>query len=146
MVRFARARMGDAVWHEQAWVPSHPESNRFVAEPELFASQGNLFGVYEDNDKITYRLNPPTGTVVTHFQTKGSRPRVAHSAGKTFVAWTHNLRHVVVAEPPAPSSIKLEFGPSGGTDRLLGLVAFQGKATMLGISDDNFTLGARTQT
>lgn len=146
VVRFARARMGDAVWHEQAWVPSHPESNRFVAEPELFASEGNLFGVYEDNDKISYRLNPPTGTVATHFQTKGSRPRVAHSAGKTFVAWTHNLRHVVVAEPPAPSSIKLEFGPSGGTDRLLGLVAFQGKATVLGISDDNFTLGARTQT
>jgi hypothetical protein len=146
VVRFARARMNDAVWHEQAWVPPRPESNRFVGGPNLFTSEGNLYGVYEDNDKIAYTLNPPSGTGAIHFRTKGNGPRVAHSAGKTFVAWTHGLEHVVVAEPPATSSAKLEFGTSGGNDQLLGLVAFEGKATVLGISVDSFTLQARTQT
>jgi hypothetical protein len=146
VVRFARARMGDAVWHEKAWAPPRPQSGRNVGGPDLFASDGNLHGVYEDNDKITYTLNPPTGTVATHFQTKGNGPQVAHSAGKTFVAWTHNIQRVVVGEPPATSSVKLEFGPSGSTDQLIGLVAFDGKATVLGATSANFTLCARTQT
>jgi hypothetical protein len=134
------------VWHEKAWAPPRPRPHRNVGAPDLFTSDGNLHGVYEDNDKITYTLNPPTGTVVTHFQTKGNVPQVAHSAGKTFVAWTHNLQRVVVGEPPATSSVKLEFGPSGSTDQLIGLVAFDGKATVLGATSANFTLCARTQT
>jgi hypothetical protein len=146
VVRFARARMSDAVWHEKAWAPPRPRPDRNVSGPGLFTSEGNLHGVYEDNDKITYTLNPPTGTVVTHFQTKGNGPQVAHSAGKTFVAWTHNLQRVVVGEHPAASSVKLEFGPSGSTDQLIGLVAFDGKATVLGATSANFTLCARTQT
>jgi hypothetical protein len=146
MVRFARARIGDAVWHEQAWAPRRPQSDRGVFVPDLFASDGNLHGVYEDNDKITYSPNPPSGTGATHFQTKGNGPRVAHSAGKTFVAWTHNNDRVIVGEPPATSSAKVEFGTTSSTDQLIGLVAFDGKATVLGTTDANFTLCARTQT
>ena len=145
VVRFARADGRCRLAREGLGAPAPPASpERGCARPVHL--RGNLHGVYEDNDKITYTLNPPTGTVVTHFQTKGNVPQVAHSAGKTFVAWTHNLQRVVVGEPPATSSVKLEFGPSGSTDQLIGLVAFDGKATVLGATSANFTLCARTQT
>jgi hypothetical protein len=52
----------------------------------------------------------------------------------------------LVGEPPATISANLEFGPSGSAAQLIGLVAFDGKATVLGATSTDFALCARTQT
>ena len=134
IVRLARAHSSDAVWREQAWAPPSPQSDRYIGEPDLFASDGHLYGAYVDNDTITYTLDPPNGTTTTSFQGDGNAPRVAASGGQTFVAWQDGNSQVVVGEPPAVGSVALGFSPSGNTERLIGLAAYQGQVTVLAVT------------
>jgi hypothetical protein len=134
VVRLARAHSSDAVWHEQAWAPPSPQPSRDIGGPDLSASDGHLYGAYVDNDTITYTLDPPDGTTTTSFQGDGNAPRVAATGGRTFVAWQDANSQVVLGEPPAVGSVPLGFSPSGNTERLIGLVAYQGQVTVLAVT------------
>ena len=72
---------------------------------------------------------------------------MAHSAGRTFVSWISTVaddERVFVGESTTTGSAKLELGP-GDRDQLIGLVAFDGKATILGVSYTSELLATRTQ-
>ena len=133
VVRLAQAHTSNAIWHEQAWAPPSPQPGRNAGGPDLFAGAGELYSVYGDDDTITYVRDPPSGTVSTQFQAAGYTPRVAHSDGRTWVAWRDTDDQVVLGEPPAATSVRLKPGPNGSTQRLIGLLASQGQVTVVGV-------------
>jgi len=132
VVRLAKAQTSNAIWHEQAWAPPSPQPGRYASGPDLAAAAGELYGAYGDDDTITYTLDPPAPTATTRFQGEGYSPRVAHSDGRTWVAWRDADDQVVLAEPPATTSVQLKTSPSGSTQRLIGMLAAQGQVTVVG--------------
>ena len=150
VLRFGRALVADAQWREQrVWAPKPGVGGVKLDGPNLLVADGNLHGVYASDGRIIHTLNPPTDTVTDRFRTAGVFPRVAHSAGRTLVAWTASEKpaHVIVGER-TPSGVlgELDLTPGSGDQQLLGIVEAPGHLpTVLGVGFPNRHLWARTQ-
>jgi hypothetical protein len=150
VVRFARARRSEARWSEQAWMPRRPEPGRHVNAPALSARDGKLDAAVEDDGSIMHVRDVPTAVAGVPFPTPGLFPRIAHTAGRTLLAWTSSPfpdhPHVLVGADAGGAGVGLDLTPTAGDQQLLGLVASEGKATVLGVSFVTNRLWARTQT
>jgi hypothetical protein len=150
VIRFARARQADARWREQTWMPRRPEPGRHVNAPDLAAGDGGLDGAFEDDGTITQVHDVPADVAGVRFPTQGVFPRTTQSAGRTLLAWTSSPfpdhAHVLVGVSDGGAGVEVDLTPTAGDQQLLGLMASEGKAAVLGVSFVTHRLWARTQT
>jgi hypothetical protein len=123
----------DGHWTSRQWTANATFAGG--ADLHTIFSSKVIVAAYVANGRIVQATGAPATVATNRFGT-GFGPRATRSLGANFTAWTNGSEHLALAKSGGAGSIsfQVDLNPGAGAQRLIGISASGGKATVLGAS------------